>query len=97
MGIKADQFIISQNFKAFHAAREAAPVRNGLPITRDILLRLIASLDRGSHRGAALYVGFCLTFADFLRIGEFYMGILLVGRRGFRYLAHYTQAHHFGS
>ena len=36
--------------KSFHASREAIPLRERLPITRDILLRLLASLDQRSHR-----------------------------------------------
>ena len=62
---------IVRGIKTFHAAREAAPVRERLPITRDILLRLLATLNQRSHRGATLYAAFCLAFAAFLRIGEF--------------------------
>ena len=62
---------IVRGIKTFHAAREATPARERLPITRDILLRLLAALDQRSHRGATLYAAFCLAFAAFLRIGEF--------------------------
>ena len=62
---------IVRGIEAFHAAQEAAPVRERLPITRDLLLRLLATLDQRSHRGATLYAAFCLAFAAFLRIGEF--------------------------
>ena len=61
----------SGSTKSIHAAREAAPVRERLPITRDILLRLLEFLDQRSYRGATLYAAFCLAFAAFLRIGEF--------------------------
>ena len=56
--------------KVFHAAREAASLREWLPVTRDILLRLPAHLDQRSHREATLYSAYCLAYASFLRIGE---------------------------
>jgi hypothetical protein len=61
---------ILRGIKIFHAARETEP-RERLPITRDILLRLIAHLDQNTHEGATFYAAFCLAFAAFLRISEF--------------------------
>ena len=61
---------ILRGIKIFHAARETEP-RERLPITRDILLRLIAHLDQNTHEGATFHAAFCLAFAAFLRISEF--------------------------
>ena len=42
-----------------------------LPITRDILLRLLAQLDTTEELQATVHAAYCLAFAGFLRIGEF--------------------------
>lgn len=42
-----------------------------LSITRSILLRILATLDVETLRGATFYAAFCLAFAGFLRIREF--------------------------
>ena len=60
-----------RGIKYFHASHKAIPLRERLPITRDILLRLLESLDQRSHSEATLYTAFCLAFAALLRIGEF--------------------------
>ena len=59
-----------RGIKIFHAARETGP-RERLPITRDLLLRLVARLDISTYEGSTLQATFCLAFAAFLRIGEF--------------------------
>ena len=59
-----------RGIKIFHAARETGP-RERLPITRDLLLRLVARLDISTYEGSTLQAAFCLAFAAFLRIGEF--------------------------
>ena len=41
------------------------------PITRPILLRLLARSDKTSLEGATLHAAYSLAFAAFLRIGEF--------------------------
>ena len=41
------------------------------PITRPILLRLLAWLNKTSLEGATLHIAYFLAFAAFLRIGEF--------------------------
>ena len=41
------------------------------PITRDVLLSILATLDQSTLIGATLHASFCLAFAAFLRIGEF--------------------------
>ena len=64
------QVMALAEIKVFHAAREAASLRERLPITRDILLLLPAHLDQRSHREATLYSTYCLAYAAFLRIGE---------------------------
>jgi hypothetical protein len=43
----------------------------GLPITRDILLHILASLDTNTQEGATYHAAFCTAFAGFLRVGEF--------------------------
>lgn len=45
--------------------------RERKPITRDLLLQIIKTLDTSTQRGATLHAAFCLAFAAFLRIGEF--------------------------
>ena len=61
---------ILRGIKIFHAAPETEP-QERLPITRDILLRIITGLDQNTHEGTTLCAAFCLAFAAFLRIGEF--------------------------
>lgn len=41
------------------------------PITRPILLRLLAQMDKTSLEGATLHAAYSLAFAAFLRVGEF--------------------------
>lgn len=48
-----------------------ADTKERLPITKDILLKLIAGFDQSTRDGSTLYASFCLAFAAFLRIGEF--------------------------
>ena len=45
--------------------------RNRLPITRDILLKLLTRLDTTKELQAIVHAAYCLAFAGFLRIGEF--------------------------
>lgn len=45
--------------------------RERLPITRDILLRLLKPLDLANQAQATLHASYCLAFAAFLRAGEF--------------------------
>ena len=45
--------------------------RERLPLTRDLLLRIVAKIDVRTLQGAALHAAFCLAFAAFLRVGEF--------------------------
>ena len=61
---------ILRGINIFHAARETES-RERLPITRDILLRLLAHLDQNTHEGATFYAALCLAFAACLRISEF--------------------------
>ena len=61
---------ILRGIKIFLAAREVEP-RERLPITRDLLLRLISRLDPSTYEGATLRAAFCIAFAAFLRMGEF--------------------------
>jgi hypothetical protein len=42
----------------------------GLPITRDLLLRILARLDTSTQEGATYHAAFCTAFAGFLRVGE---------------------------
>ena len=44
---------ILRGIKIFHAARETG-TRERLPITRDLLLRLVTQLDTATHEGATL-------------------------------------------
>ena len=44
--------------------------RERLPITRDILTRLITTFDVNNQTGATLHAAYCLAFAAFLRSGE---------------------------
>lgn len=45
--------------------------KEGCPIIRPILLRLLSRLDKTSLEGATLHAAYSLAFAAFLRIGEF--------------------------
>ena len=42
-----------------------------LPITKDILLKLLTRLDTTKELQAIVHAAYCLAFAGFLRIGEF--------------------------
>lgn len=48
-----------------------ADKRERLPITKNILLRLIQNLDMTDQSQATLHAAYCLAFAAFLRAGEF--------------------------
>ena len=52
--------------------------RERLPITRDILLELIATIDTSSRYGATLYASFCLAWA-----GVFANSRVHIRRKGF--------------
>ena len=41
-----------------------------LPITKEVLIKCLRTLDRASLYGATIYAAFCLAFAGFLRVGE---------------------------
>ena len=45
--------------------------RERRPITREVLLKILDTLDVSTQQGATLHASFCLAFAAFLRIGEF--------------------------
>ena len=51
--------------------RGEAGTKERRPITRDLLLRLLATCNKNTMHGANIYAAFCLAFAGFLRIGEF--------------------------
>jgi hypothetical protein len=62
--------------RIIHGARRfhgEAGTRERLPITRDLLLRILQCLPhwRTDPMQANLYAAFCLAFAGFLRVGEF--------------------------
>jgi hypothetical protein len=61
---------IIQGARRFHGE---AGTRERLPITRDILLKILQCLPRWRTdiMQANLYAAFCLAFAGFLRVGEF--------------------------
>lgn len=44
--------------------------RERLPITCDLLLKLLATLDQANQAQATLNAAYCLAFAAFLRAGE---------------------------
>lgn len=46
-------------------------VKERLPITRSILLAMLATFDTNTQNGATFHAAFCLAFAGFLRMGEF--------------------------
>ena len=48
-----------------------AEKRERLPITREILIKLLSRLDQTKEKGANLHAAYCLAFAGFLRAGEF--------------------------
>jgi len=56
--------------RRLYPAREDT-TRERLPITKDILLRVLSRLDLDTYEGISLHAAFCLAFAGFLRIGEF--------------------------
>lgn len=45
--------------------------RERLPVTRDILLKLLTQLDTKVETHAIIHAAYCLAFAAFLRVGEF--------------------------
>lgn len=51
--------------------RGDSKVRERLPVTRPILLKILSLFDTATRTGATLHAAFCLAFAGFLRIGEF--------------------------
>jgi integrase len=62
--------------RIIHGARRfhgEAGTRERLPITRDVLLKILQCLPRWRTDSAQanLYAAFCLAFAGFLRVGEF--------------------------
>jgi hypothetical protein len=61
---------IIQGARRFHGE---AGTRERLPITRDVLLKILQCLPRWRTdiMQANLYAAFCLAFAGFLRVGEF--------------------------
>jgi integrase len=61
---------VIRGIKIFHGAREG-DLRERLPITRDLLLRMLAKLDTNTLEGATYHAAFCTAFAGFLRVGEF--------------------------
>jgi hypothetical protein len=56
--------------KIFNGAREGN-LRERHPITRDLLLRILTTLDTNTQEGANYHAAFCTAFAGFLRVGEF--------------------------
>jgi len=56
--------------RRLYPAREDV-TRERLPITKNILLRVLSRLSLDSYEGICLHAAFCLAFAGFLRIGEF--------------------------
>lgn len=59
---------ILTGIKRLHGEGES---KERLPITRDILLKLLANLNPAKDIHANLHAAFCLAFAGFLRAGEF--------------------------
>ena len=51
--------------------RREPKVKERLPITRFILLEVLALFDTTTHTETTFHAAFCLAFAGFLRIGEF--------------------------
>ena len=54
-----------------HRLRGEAGTKERCPITRDLLLHLLATCNKNTIYRANIYAAFCLAFAGFLRIGEF--------------------------
>ena len=48
-----------------------ADTKERLPLTKDLLLRLLSVFDSGDESALTMRAAFCLAFAGFLRIGEF--------------------------
>jgi hypothetical protein len=61
---------VIRGIKIFNGAREG-DLRERLPITRDLLLRILARFDTNTQEGATYHAAFCTAFAGFLRVGEF--------------------------
>lgn len=82
-GLRSAHVDMGYNIEVFHdpiilRVRDGIRRRRGepgtkerMPITRDILIKLLASFDQRSLQGATIHASFCLAFAAFLRIGEF--------------------------
>jgi hypothetical protein len=61
---------VIRGIKMFNGAREGN-LRERHPITRDLLLRILTTLDTNTQEGATYHAAFCTAFAGFLRVGEF--------------------------
>jgi hypothetical protein len=61
---------VIRGIKIFNGAIEG-DLRERLPITRDLLLRILVRLDSNTQEGATYHAAFCTAFAGFLRVGEF--------------------------
>ena len=66
--------ILERILAGIRRLRGEADAKERRPVTRDILLRVLAVFNTTTRYGATLHAAFCLAFAGFLRIGEFTWG-----------------------
>jgi integrase len=75
LGLSVDQFEnnprLNRMVRGVKRSRATPEEKPRLPITRPLLLAILALLDRNQPTEMTLYAAFCLAYAGFLRIGEF--------------------------
>jgi integrase len=95
LGLGTDQFDdnlrLDRLVRGVKRSRAEPRAKPRLPITRPLLLEILALLDRNQPNEMTPYAAFCLAYAGFLRVGEFTWAKACMAPRLGRIL---TVAHH---